>query len=223
MTDFFLIRHAINDWVKTGRLAGWTPGVHLNPEGQTQARQLGEHLAKTNLTAVYASPLERAMETAEAIVAHHTALTVQQLDDIGELRFGEWQGKKLSKLRRHSLWETVQVYPSRVQFPGGESIRQAQARAVNAIERLAQRHPNQRVAVVSHSDILKLVVAHYLGAHLDFYQRIEIAPASITILRLGANRPHIACVNNTGHLPARHDAAVKSEPRRRRSIPFPWR
>ncbi len=91
----------------------------------------------------------------------------------------KWQGEKLSQLRREKLWEIVQVYPSRAHFPGGEAIRQAQARAVDALETLAIRHTNQRVAVVSHSDIIKLMVAHYLGAHLDFYQRIEISPASM--------------------------------------------
>jgi probable phosphomutase (TIGR03848 family) len=202
MTEFFLIRHAINDWVSTGRLAGWTPGVHLNQDGRQQAQALGAHLAQTKLAAIYASPLERTMETAEAIAEHHPALTVRPLDGVGEVRYGAWQGEKLSKLRRQKLWETVQIYPSRAHFPGGEAIRQAQARAVDALELLVPQHPNQRVAVVSHSDVIKLIVAHYLGAHLDFFQRIEISPASLTIVRLGSNRPYIVRVNDTSFLPA---------------------
>lgn len=201
MTEFFLIRHAINDWVKTGRLAGWTPGVHLNSDGKRQAQALGEHLADVSLAAIYSSPLERTMETAEAIAAHHTDLTVQELSGVGEVRYGEWQGAKLSKLRRQKLWQTVQVYPSRAHFPGGEAIRQAQARAVDALEQLVHRHPDKRVVIVSHSDVIKLIVAHYLGAHLDLFQRIEISPASLTIIRLGANRPYIVRVNDTSYLP----------------------
>jgi probable phosphomutase (TIGR03848 family) len=201
MTEFLLIRHAINDWVSTGRLAGWTPGVHLNEDGKTQATALGERLAKVNLDAIYSSPLERTTETAQAIAAHHPNLTVQSLEAVGEMHYGTWQGEKLSQLRREKLWEIVQVYPSRAQFPGGEAIRQAQARAVDALETLATRHLNQRVAVVSHSDIIKLMVMHYLGAHLDFYQRLEISPASLTIIHLGTGRPYIVRVNDTSFLP----------------------
>jgi probable phosphoglycerate mutase len=201
MTEFLLIRHAINDWVNTGRLAGWTPGVHLNQEGKAQAVALGERLARSQLTAIYSSPLERTMETADAIAAHYPGLTAQPLADIGEVRYGEWQGAKLSHLRRDKLWEIVQNYPSRARFPGGEAIRQAQARAVDALETLATQHPNGRVVAVSHSDVIKLIVAHYLGAHLDLFQRIAISPASITMIYLGSGRPTIGCVNDTSHLP----------------------
>ena len=201
MTEFLLIRHAINDWVSTGRLAGWTAGVHLNAEGRIQAAALGEHLAQAHLDAIYASPLERTLETAQAVAAHHPTLTVQALEGIGEVHFGTWQGEKLSRLRREPLWQIVQMYPSRAQFPEGEAIRQAQLRAVDAIESLVNQHPKQRVILVSHSDVIKLIVAHYLGMHLDFFQRIEISPASLTTIYLGAARPTIGRVNDTGHLP----------------------
>ncbi|WP_119073015.1 MSMEG_4193 family putative phosphomutase [Aggregatilinea lenta] len=215
MTEFLLIRHATNTFVSTGRLAGWTPGVELNEDGRVQAAALGERLAGVKLAAIYASPLERTVQTAEAVAIHHTGLTVEQLDGVGEVRYGTWQGAKLSNLRRDKLWENVQVYPSRVQFPGGETIRQAQARAVDAIEQIAQRHPDGRVAVVSHSDIIKLIVAHFLGAHIDFYQRIEISPASLTILALGSSRPYIVCVNDTSHLPRREPPPRPVNGRRR--------
>lgn len=201
MTEILLIRHAVNDWVKTGKLAGWTAGVHLNADGQAQAAAVGTHLADARLAAVYASPLERTMETAQAIVAHYPALHVQPLDGVGEVRFGEWEGAKLQALRRETLWQTVQIYPSRAQFPRGESIRQAQARAIDAIEEVARRHRGQRVAVVSHSDIIKLIVTYYVGAPLDAFQRIEIAPASLTILHLGQDRPTLARMNDTSFVP----------------------
>lgn len=201
MTEILLIRHAINDWVSTGRLAGWTPGVHLNSDGQAQAAALGERLAQAGLAAIYASPLERTMETAQAIAAHYPALRVEPVDGVGEVRFGEWEGARLDRLRRQPLWQTVQLFPSRAQFPQGEAIRQAQARAVDAIELLARRHRGQRIAIVSHSDILKLVVAYYLGAPLDAFQRIEISPASLTILHLHHDRPTIARMNDTSYLP----------------------
>lgn len=212
-TEFLLIRHAVNDWVHTGKLAGWTPGVHLNQDGKEQASALGERLAKTTLAALYASPLERTMETAEAIAAHHPDLIIQPLDGVGEVRFGSWQGAKLSKLQREKLWQTVQIYPSRARFPGGETIRQAQLRAVDAIEDLALQYPNQRVAVVSHSDVIKLILVHYLGAHLDAFQRIEISPASLNIIRLGTDRPYIVRMNDTSYLPPARPSAPPSAPK----------
>ncbi|HEX2994339.1 MAG TPA: MSMEG_4193 family putative phosphomutase [Anaerolineales bacterium] len=209
MTEFFLIRHATNDYVKTGRLAGWTTGVHLNGDGQNQAAALGERLKESHLTAIYSSPLERTMETAQAIIAHHPQLAIQPLNEVGEIDFGEWQGQKLSQLRREKMWETVQVYPSRTHFPHGESFMQAQSRAVEALEKLAVQHPNGRVAVVSHSDLIKLVLAYYLGAHIDLFQRVEISPASLTIIQLGSNRPYIVRVNDTSYLPVQSEIHQK--------------
>ncbi len=201
MTEFLLIRHATNDYVKTGRLAGWTTGVHLNADGQNQAVALGARLKSSKLTAVYSSPLDRTLETAQAIVAHHPQLTIQPLKEVGEIDFGAWQGQKLSQLRHEKLWETVQVYPSRAHFPQGESFLQAQSRAVEALEKLALQHPQGRVAIVSHSDLIKLILAYYLGAHIDLFQRIEISPASLTIIQLGSDRPYIVRVNDTSYLP----------------------
>lgn len=201
MTEIILVRHAENDWVRTGRLAGWTPGVHLNEHGRLQATALAERLSTMRIAAIYSSPLERTLETAEAIAARFAGMTVQSLDALGEVRFGAWQGQPLRKLRREPLWHLVQTYPSRVVFPGGESFREAQVRAVDALETLAGRHDRQRIVVVSHSDIIKLVLAHYLGMHLDLFQRIEVAPASLSILYLAAERPLVRCINDVAHLP----------------------
>ena len=201
MTQFLLIRHAVNDWVKTGKLAGWTPEVHLNDLGNAQAAALGERLASAKLHAIYSSPLERTVETADAIAAHHPKLSVERLDGIGEVGYGGWQGQKLSDLRKWKLWRNVQNYPTRVQFPEGETMRGAQARAVDTLEALYQQHPRQTVVLVSHSDVIKMIVAHYLGMHLDLFQRINISPASITTLVLGSGMPFIHAVNDISHNP----------------------
>lgn len=218
MTQLLLVRHAVNDWVDTGRLAGWTPGVHLNDQGKAQASALGNRLANVPLTAIYTSPLERTRETADAIASHHPHLRMNVSDEVGEVRYGRWQGEKLSKLRKDKLWQTVQLYPSRVQFPDGETFRQAQARAVNAVEMVAAKHPGGTVVVVSHSDVIKLVLTHYLGAPLDMFQRIAISPASITTIYLGGDRPYIGCVNDVSHNPP----AASAAPARSRLI-SPWR
>jgi len=200
MTTIMLIRHAVNDFVKTGKLAGWTPEVHLNEEGQAQANALGERLADTPIHHLYASPLERTMETAEAIRKHHDGLDIVHNHEIAEVRYGDWEGAKIADLRRRKMWDVVQEYPSRAYFPNGETMRGVQTRAVNEIERLVQAHPRETVAIVGHADIIKMVLAHYLGMHLDNFQRIVVSPASISVLMLGHSRPFIAMMNDTAHV-----------------------
>jgi probable phosphomutase (TIGR03848 family) len=200
MTQILLIRHAVNDYVKTGKLAGWTPEVHLNEEGRAQAAALGQRLASAPLKHLYASPLERTMETAEAIRAHHPHLVIKQHDGIGEVRYGDWEGQSIAALQLRKMWHLVQEYPSRAAFPNGETMRAVQARAVDAVEAIATAHPREMVAIVSHADLIKMIMAHYLGMHLDNFQRIVISPASINILLLGYGRPYISALNDVGHL-----------------------
>src|SRR5215510_5296497 len=104
MTEFLLIRHAVNDFVKTGKLAGWTPEVHLNEEGKAQAEALGKRLADAPLHMIYTSPLERTMETAAAIHQHHVNIALVQDEQIGEVRYGDWQGKEIAALTKRKMW-----------------------------------------------------------------------------------------------------------------------
>jgi probable phosphomutase (TIGR03848 family) len=198
VTRLLLVRHAQNDWVRTGKLAGRTPGVHLNEEGQRQAEALGQRLADKKIAAIYSSPLERAVETAEAIARHHSAISVQLEEGILEADFGQWAGQGLRKLSRTRLWGVVQHTPSAAQFPQGETIRAMQMRAVDALERIAASHSGS-VVVVSHADVLKAVVAHYAGMHLDLFQRIDIAPASISVVDLSYYGPRFVRLNDTCH------------------------
>ena len=201
MTQLLLIRHAVNDYVKTHRLAGWTPGVHLNEDGRAQAVALGKRLANVPIHAMYSSPLERTVETAQAIIEHHADLKLQLLEDVGEVRYGDWTGEEIRKLAQRKMWRVIQFFPSRASFPNGEAMRDVQHRAVNALDRLVQQHPRQTVAVVSHSDVIKMILAHYLGLHLDLFQRIEVSPASLSVIMLGAGRPGILQINETNYLP----------------------
>jgi probable phosphoglycerate mutase len=200
MTHILLIRHAVNDFVKTGKLAGWTPGVHLNDEGKAQAEALGQRLADTPIQRLYSSPLERTMETAEAIRQHHPHLQILEKAGIGEVRYGDWEGMEIARLSMRKMWHVVQEYPSRASFPNGETMRGVQERAVNAIEELAAAHPREQVVVVSHADLIKMILAHFLGMHLDAFQRIVIAPASISTLMLGYGRPYVGTMNDVAHI-----------------------
>ncbi|MFN8474324.1 MAG: MSMEG_4193 family putative phosphomutase [Anaerolineae bacterium] len=200
MTELLLIRHAVNDFVKTGRLAGWTPGVHLNDEGRAQADALAERLAELPIAAIYTSPLERAIETAEPL-ARVRGLPLRIVDAVGEVKYGEWTGGELKELSKHELWHGVQYFPSITRFPAGETIAEMQARAVGQCEAIHVSHPDDIVAVVSHADVIKAIVAYYVGVHLDLFQRLFIAPASMTWLHLGKGGPRLIVLNDTGSIP----------------------
>jgi len=200
MTTILLIRHAVNDFVKTGKLAGRMAGVHLNGEGLAQAEALGRRLAGAPLHHIYSSPIERTMETAAAIAKHHPQLTVEAHPAITEVEYGDWQGKAINELQRRKMWGVVQEYPSRARFPNGETMRGVQVRIVNAIEALVRQHPEQMIALVFHADLIKMALAHYLGMHLDVFQRIVISPASISTLHLRHSRPFIIGMNDIAHL-----------------------
>lgn len=194
MTDILLIRHGENEYTQKGKLAGWTPGVHLNETGQAQARALAERLMEAPLKAIYSSPLERALETAGPL-AQARKLPVQKCEGIGEVRYGEWTGRSLKVLTRTKLWKVVQRQPSAMEFPGGETLRAVQARALEAIEGIARKHPKDLVALFSHGDVIKLVVAYYLGMPLDMFQRILINTGSITAIRVPPGMPFVLRVN----------------------------
>jgi probable phosphoglycerate mutase len=124
---------------------------------------------------------------------------------IGEVDFGDWQGKRLRKLARTRLWQVVQKYPSGAQFPSGESFLAMQFRVVNALEEIASQNPHGLVVIVSHSDVIKVMMAYYIGMHLDLFQRLIIAPASISIVALGRMGPRIVNLNDTAHLEMHRD------------------
>jgi probable phosphoglycerate mutase len=169
-------------------LSGRKPGIDLSDEGRAQAEALGERLRDLPISAVYASPIERTMQTAGAVAAHH-GLDVRVLPGVVEAEYGAWTGQQIKDLAKTDLWRQVQVAPSLARFPDGESIREMQSRAVDAVQQVAADHVGQLVVVVSHADVIKAVVAYYAGMHLDQFQRLVISPASVTgllVSRLGA-------------------------------------
>jgi probable phosphomutase (TIGR03848 family) len=193
MTTFFFVRHAVT--AHTGhKLSGWTPDVHLSEEGRTQAEGLAQYLGEVPFRAVYSSPIERTMETARPIAERHR-LDVNEAAALGEVRFGRWTNRSFKTLVRTKLWATVQRWPSGARFPGGETLREVQARAVEEVESLRGRHPKRAVCCVSHADVIKLVAAHYLGLHIDLFQRIDIGPASVTVVSVSDFGPRVLALN----------------------------
>lgn len=201
MAYILLVRHGQNEWVKKNRLAGWIPDIHLNEEGREQAKQVADRLAHLPVAALYSSPVTRCVETAEYI-ARALEQEVKLLDAVGEVRYGQWEGAEIEKLSKEKSWYAVQHFPSRFRFPEGEALREVQARAIDALETLSSRHEKKEmVVVVSHADLIKLVLAHYLGVHIDLFQRIVISPASVSALALMENgMVRVVRVNDNGPL-----------------------
>jgi probable phosphomutase (TIGR03848 family) len=199
MTQILLIRHAVNDVMKAKKLAGWMPDVHINEEGRQQAEAVAERLQQLPIRAIYSSPLDRTRETAEPL-ARALNLDVQVRDGLGEVKYGEWTGQSLEELSKLDVWKVVQLYPSGMRFPGGEAIREMQARIVNELDAIAADHPRDIIAIFSHADVIKAALAHYLGVHLDLFQRIVINPTSVSVVRLTPHGPQVLRVNDDGPL-----------------------
>jgi probable phosphomutase (TIGR03848 family) len=196
MTRVLLIRHALTDAV--GRtITGRAPAVHLNAAGREQARRLDERLAGVVLRAVYASPLERAVETAEPLVRRR-GLEVQPLDGVNELAYGDWTGRDLAELADDAAWRRFNAHRSRTRIPGGELAVETQARAVAAIEAAAEAHAGTTIAIVTHADVIRVVVAYYAGIPLDLALRLEFSPAAVSTVELGTGEPRILAVNEGG-------------------------
>lgn len=199
MPLFILIRHGENDYVKKNRLAGRLPGVYLNETGHQQAQavalSLASKLKKASIQAIYSSPLERTIETSEPI-AEALGVAIVARPGLIETNYGDWQGKTLKDLRRRKLWKVVQNNPSLMRFPSGESFSETQTRICCEIESLRSKHSEKDVIIcVSHSDPIKLAVSYYLGLPLDLFQRLIIAPASITTLLINNSGSHLLNLN----------------------------
>ena len=192
-----LVRHGHTP--TTGKiLPGRAKGLHLSELGKEQASKVATNLSMLdNVTAVYASPMERTLETAKPI-ASAFGLKVQRNRGLIEADFGKWTGRKLSDLRKLSDWEIVQKNPSLFRFPDGESFIEIQSRMVETITRISDRHRGEIIIAVSHADTIKAFLTAMLGTPLDLFQRLHISPCSVSPVILGNGSPFVLAVNASG-------------------------
>ncbi|MFC5999511.1 histidine phosphatase family protein [Quadrisphaera sp. GCM10027208] len=223
MPTVLLVRHGRTTANADGTLAGRTPGIGLDDTGRDQARALADRMAALPLREVLSSPLERCVRTAESIVATGGTRTVPRpglrVDErLAECDYGEWTGRSLRELAKDPMWPVVQAHPSAAVFPGGESMRAMQHRAVDAVREAdarveAEYGPDAVWVAVSHGDVIKAVLADALGAHLDAFQRVAVDPCSVSAVRYTPLRPFVLRLNDTGDL----GSLVPPRRRRRRS------
>ncbi len=199
MSTVVLLRHGRTTANASGVLAGWAPGVFLDERGHEQAARAAVRLSSVPLSHVVSSPLDRTIETADALCAGRTL--ERSVDErFGECRYGDWTGRELASLAKEPMWRTVQDHPSAAVFPGsdGEAMAAMQHRAVSAVREWNARLGRGSVyAVVSHGDVIKAILADALGMHLDAFQRICVDPASISIVEYTERRPFVRVMNDT--------------------------
>jgi probable phosphomutase (TIGR03848 family) len=196
-TLVLLVRHGQTP--TTGKLLpGRAAGLHLAEAGVQQAQRAAERIAELKtVDAIYASPLERARETA-APIGVVRGMKVQIDKGLLECDFGDWTGAELKNLMKLPEWNTVQRAPSTFRFPNGESFTEMQTRMVTAVDRLRAKHAGGTIVCVSHADPIKALVAHAMGTHIDLFQRIVISTCSITAIGYGMGAPVVLTLNSTG-------------------------
>ena len=194
MPTLLLIRHGENDYLKKSKIPGRLPGIHLNMRGRQQAAELAWTLSSLPIKALYSSPLERAVETAEPL-SQSLGLEIQLRPDLTDTDVGAWEGRSWKVLGRTRLWKVIQETPSQFQFPGGETFVQTQVRIVRTLDAIARAHTDELIAVVFHADPIKMAVAHYLGLPLDNFQQLTAHTGSVTILKMDGSFVKLLALN----------------------------
>lgn len=192
MTKVVLIRHGRSTANAQGVLAGRAPGVSLDETGRAQAVQLRELLAGVEMAGAFTSPVQRCRETAELAGFGDAAL----IEGLSECDYGQWTGASLEELRTEDVWGDIQAAPSKVTFPGGESMQEMFARTTGAVRELAARHGDgDTIVIFSHGDPIKAVLADAFGMRLDDFQRLHVSPAGVSVIEYHHDRPFVVCVN----------------------------
>lgn len=209
MPKIILIRHAHSTANAAGVLSGQLPNIHLSKQGTEQAKKLADRLGALQITRIQVSPMERCLETiAPWLELHGNKVDVVREQNLIEVDYGNWSGKKLATLARAKLWRTVQNQPSAMIFPAGESLAQMQVRAMQPVHSFLAGKAELTI-MVSHGDVIKAIVASAMGMHLDDFQRIVIDPASISILESNGGPIRLTRLNDSGNLLSEQMAGSK--------------
>jgi probable phosphomutase (TIGR03848 family) len=208
MARIVLLRHAHSVANEKNILAGRSPGISLSKTGSKQAEALADRLGNVAFDQIFVSPMERCHQTIAPWLANNGQAIPLSIDhDISEVDYGTWTGKSLASLRRKALWKTVADQPSQMIFPDGESLLQMQSRALSSFYRLNAVKGKKARLLVSHGDVIKSIVAHCLGMHLDQFQKLVIEPASLTVIDTDNGVSRLITFNDTAGNLSRESAA----------------
>ena len=220
MTIVLIIRHGETDYVAQHRAAGRKPGISLNAEGRRQAAALAQRLKHLPITAIYASPMQRTLETADAL-SSALNLSVHVCPRLLETDIGEWTDLYFKDIeeRYADIWSALQRHPKGTRIPGGETIDEIQERMAAEITDIARDHPHDIVAVVSHADPIKAAISYFIGLDLDCFQRLVIGPTSVTVLALDEHGARLVTMNHMGELPDLTPVQAQKPTIRRMTLP----
>ncbi len=205
MGKIFLVRHGETDWHLEHRILGRT-NKSLNGHGLEQGRLIAQRFADEELAALYVSPIQRCRETIAAL-AELKGMEPVVIDDLMEVDFGEWDGRKSADIMSESpdLMHQWLMNPSSLRVPGGETMAEVHDRVVAAMNAILPQHqPEDNIVVVSHGGPIRMMVCEVLDIHVDRMLRLEVDLASITTLKFFgdslANRIGLSKLNDTSHL-----------------------
>jgi broad specificity phosphatase PhoE len=208
-TTVLLVRHGQTESNVTGYFMGWSD-EDINKLGYAQVTSLASRLQDRPIASAYTSPLRRAYNTASILAQPH-GLKLEVMDELIEIKLGDWQGLHMDEISRRwpELWKQSRTDPSEVTMPNGESFRQVAERAVRAFERIVAANQGRQALIVSHEAVLKMIIIHALGASTSIYRRFELSNASLSIIEVKEGKARLITLNDTSHLDQSHQASVK--------------
>ncbi|GAB5519999.1 MAG: histidine phosphatase family protein [Rhodothermales bacterium] len=205
-TTLHLVRHGQTDYNKNRIVQGRGINSDLNAVGQQQGEALAQRFAEARLDAIYSSTLNRAIQTADRVAAHHPDVPRYQLRDLEEMSWGVYEGQPSSEAMRvvferfYEQWESG-TFDERIE--GGESIFDVQVRAMAALQHITQAHPGETVLVVSHGRMLRVLLASVLADYgLERMHDIAHANTGVNTVRYADGLYTAEVLNDTSHLDA---------------------
>ena len=200
MTRFILIRHGQTGWNKQERFRGWVD-IDLDETGRRQAQAAARRVSPWGVSAIYSSPLKRALATAQAL-ADIAGLGVNAIDGITDMHFGVWQGMSIAEVKDSypDQFDQWCNRPDALEIPDGETLEDVRIRSVAAIEELATSHEGQTIAVFTHRVVCKVLLCHLLGLDNSHFWQIEQDTTAINVFELEQGKPTVHLINDTCHL-----------------------
>jgi broad specificity phosphatase PhoE len=189
-----LMRHGETDWNREGRVMGRNP-IALNERGRAQVEAAARFAMTIRPDLIVASPLVRARQSAEIMSAGLGGVAIVEEAGIAEVLYGRWEGMVYHELLEDPYYAEYRKSPVEHPTPGGETIPQVQARGVEAVLRILREHAGRRVMFVSHGDIIRTILCHFMGLELGFFHRLRIDNASLSTVQVSGKFAELKFLN----------------------------
>ena len=211
MIQVILVRHGETDWNKSRRIQGGNSDTPLNERGREQAKALALRLKQEEIGAIYSSPLQRALHTAQAIAYHHQ-LEVQIEPSLQEINVGKLEGVEINSLgKRLDELLTLQGQDQRqagverdlwnkLQHIGGESLTELQQRAWDTLQHIVSQHSDGAIVVVSHYFTILTIICAALNLPLSQIGRLRLGTSSISTITFDESVTRLILFNDSCHL-----------------------